>query len=1281
MSQINKYSVQRLSGEIGAELDTRDTLLIESYSLGNVPFILDKYQLDAAFYTPDGIYLESETDLKTYSVLGSNQRESATEISVDPVQDCLNKGYLGDVQVEYRVSNNLFSPEHSQDSRAVLFIREISLDRTEIRATSTTLSENELQTYAQDLYRRLNGGVYFTGTDLHFVDDEVDSWCINVMTEVLDGNLVVAFKLYEPLPDNVEVKSRFTVVEQIGDPVRFEVIREVEVVEDEDLSPRLKGPNFGVEVKDGDLGVVTDYLNYQELFSYPDVNRKSDLYSIYKEQGAELSIDHSNYGNFVHFSSAAERLENFRYKLGLLKTYERNLGLVQDRERYEKLIQGIIDNFDHYERYLYFERTKTSWPKESDTRPYVNLDPESTGAREWFEQQLEVAQDYDENNPDILINTIPQTIRQDTRNEPYLVFVHMIGQHFDEEWLYAKAVSDRFNADNRLNFGLSKDLVREALKSFGIEVETTNQNLEQIFSLFVPGKAPSTGSESSVTHFELISDSGELTYDGLFADSIQTESLDGVTASWGPNDPEVTADAGSAFTATKGTDGYQPVFVDDYRKEIYKRIYHNIPLLLKTKGTSRGLRALISCFGIPESILQISVAGSANLDQAGAFFGPTYKTTSSLDRVKVDNTGSQADLKFDQEAGQFVSGTILTETRTVLDSKSKYQKGTHDVEIGFRVNGQFDQQVKNYLTSASASFDYDDIIGDPRNIGEDYGKAFSLLRNQILPELRDAQGNLQVRTPSAVLRLVRYFDSALFRTLQAFVPARDNVSVGAIVDDNILHRNRYKGLESTAQDLEEVTGSIETVYIEGGSALGVLRGRKVSNPVQPTQSFCIRSTMGSRDSITLSRECPTVDYEVTQSTGGNYVTASVFDDSPKFNGEFKGTTQEVTSGELNAGNVFKRGGSSLTTLPYLLDFRFLCLPRQPIEFDRDVTGTLVGRLGSARMFGLDGDVYYEGMTLSSGVSRNVKSFVFTPNNSFTLSQFTEIQDGFAGWYTQDIVEGCNYRSEQNPYEFNPAGLPRLVASAPSVSINPDVLYTRDERIVRGRKVSPEVTYGLFFEGALLPPPGLETTKCTWYVTDSKGLKILSGRDITKFRDSQKKYRTGVGLKYLFVKCQDWDSMNQFRRGIHCVCVLDLDTGKMVALDEVVGGIPVWKYLVPTLDMTVSVEPEKLPTPLTDRTDPLYTFTRWVYETNRVDYRPKSAMYTLDTKSGGKPVVLGAAFGTKIMQAGDPYEMVTVMASVIGDLDVPKQFHTWYDGFPGKAVALVPEFWQQIGVLN
>lgn len=1189
MSQINRYIVEQVGAVQDQELNSKDRVLITSYSLGNVPFLLDKYELKADFYTLDGTYIETISDLKTYKVLGVNQGSSATEISVDPVQDSLDNGYLGDIQVEYKVTNNIFSPTLAKDSEAVLFVREISTDRTEIRTTSTTLSEVDIQNYAQQLYQKLNEQAYFKGVDLNFFDDHEIGWCLNVMTEVLDGDLVVAFKLYDPLPDQVTVKSRFTVEEQIGKATRYQVTRTVEIVEDEVSVNQLKGPNFDIVTAENPASTVTGYLNYNELFSYPDLQSRSELYSIFNQQGIELSVDHSDLANFIHFSSAVERLENFRYKLTLIKEYQSKADQAQDEgtvQRYQNLIQGIIDNFDHYDRYLYYNNEPTCWPKKNNNKPYVNLDPESEEAQEWFKVALVRARNYDENNPDILINTIPEAIRQDSRNEPYLVFIHMIGQHFDEEWLYAKALSERYNGDNRLNFGISKDLVREALRSFGVEMLTTNQNLESLFELCVPGKPYNVGSELSVTTFKRAT----IDVDGHNQDLPVSQSIwNGELASWSLSDPNqtidgylafwntpavLTADAGRAVTEELLEEEAveQPIYIEDYRKEIYKRIYHNIPLLLKTKGTNRGLRALVACFGIPSDILDISVQGSANSDNNQAFFGPETETTSSAGRIRLDNTGSRASQMFKLEGsvGSFISGTTLAEDRELLQRKTHYSRGYQEAEIGFRLNKQFDEYVKSHVSN---SFDYDDIVGDPRNIGENYGTAFNNILYNIEQDLSGSYGipvsstglkQGYFRSPAAILRLVRYFDSALFRTLQSFVSARDNVVAGAIVDDNLLHRNRYVGVKATINPgsefvgkwaktgsaepkwTEDITGSIETVFIDGGEAgcLKVLKGRRINtanpNPLGQ-QTFYLKAVSPSaqRTFVTVSHEYPSVNYMTTQPVGSEYITETIFDDSPRFTGELEGTVKEVTDGELTADNIFRKGGSSTKELTYILDLRYLCLPRRPISCTLQAVGATVGYVCNATGVENVELINYSIGSLSPVTIWAGSEIVLCEDEPASILARAINGYMFTGWYVGEIEEATNYIydkygegiSQDNVTEY--LGTYTTELNLTSTQVNQ--IIARNRRVITARHIPTNLVYRFMV--------GNMEDWSTFRIFDIKDNNIPvildSSSSLYPFISNLGQYSKGETLHYLYIK----DNNSQ---DVDTPMVFDIQTGELTA---------------------------------------------------------------------------------------------------------------------------------------
>jgi hypothetical protein len=152
----------------------------------------------------------------------------------------------------------------------------------------------------------------------------------------------------------------------------------------------------------------------------------------------------------------------------------------------------------------------------------------------------------------------------------------MIGQFFDNIWTYYKDVTNLYQADNRLDYGISKDLVSQALQSFGVNIYQNNFSTEDLYSAFLGY----LGNPNTTSTLPVASSSG-LEY-------IKTVISASNSASIEP--------------------------LDDVNKEVYKRLYHNLPYLAKTKGTIPGLRALINCFGIPDTVLRISEFGGRDKD-------------------------------------------------------------------------------------------------------------------------------------------------------------------------------------------------------------------------------------------------------------------------------------------------------------------------------------------------------------------------------------------------------------------------------------------------------------------------------------------------------------------------------------------------------------------------------------------------------------------------------------------------------------------------------------------
>ena len=656
------YTVNQDSPEniIGFEqYSQQDRSLVDSFQI-NSTFNPNRDYSELHILSLSDELLESTYDYRGYKQSPAAQsagQEGTSAITIDPIEDSKTYGYgEGGVKLLYHFLTDLYS----QDSSKINFyIQDISADRTEVSLSTLILSSEEVLTLTSTIKTKLQNQPYFEGFRLNFQENDLFI-AINIDTLDSPTGTIVVVKLYEPLPDTYEIKSTLNIVEIVSDSVAYEV--ETEIITPEITAPTLRSANFNIDIVDDSI-IPTNYYNYDELLSYPVNNSNSQIYSTVNEKSIDISIDHSDFSNFVHFSSAQERLLNFKYKLDLITTYSASLaerstatvglqGISGSNKYYEGLITGIVSNFDHYERFLYYESGSNSWPKVNNTKPYINqqsyipgtLTPNSVVST-WYSNKITNAISYDNTNYNSLAYSIPTYLRDDANNENYLTFIYMVGQHFDNLWLYSKAVTDKYDADNRLDKGISKDLVAEALKNFGVKLYTSNKSIEDLFSTFI-GQAYQSGSED--INFYI---TGSLT---------------------GSNTP------------------IQPSSVDNYQKEVYKRIYHNLPLLLKSKGTERGLRALINCFGIPSDIFDIKLYGGRNINER-PFYGDYIYSTSSLDKVRLDNTGS------------IVTGSALSQYTSIVKREYKYTDDLHSIELGFSPTDNVDKYITRTVTTTPLS--------------------------------------------------------------------------------------------------------------------------------------------------------------------------------------------------------------------------------------------------------------------------------------------------------------------------------------------------------------------------------------------------------------------------------------------------------------------------------------------------------------------------------------------------------------------------------------------------
>jgi hypothetical protein len=497
-----------------------------------------------------------------YTVLNTKTNNTdVKEIQLDPANDLQSNLLTTGI---YNVNYNFLRP--TLNSNLSFYLQEISQDRTELRINSNTTNDSQKLELYNTLNDLINNSELFKGIYLNFDDDNL----LLIVNVGFDNNTIL-LKLYQPLPLNYSLKQTLSIFEKVSEPLAYQV----EWLEEEiqfDNRIFLKGPNFNLNSKNQNNN-SSEYKSINTIYTSSLKSLTSQLGSILNEQRAELNTDYSDYNNFVFFSSAQQRLSNFYYKASLIENYNNQLSVLNTLTTtpevsssisfYENQINDLITNFDGYDYFLYFNSGSSSWPKSNSTPPYTLFSTGSSQVIAWFSQQSESASLFDEENENYIYNIFPTYITEDTENNQFRLFTEMSAQMFDDIWLYTQAIKNRQDGDNSLEGGISKDLVADALRSYGLTL-----------------------------------------YQSSFTDSDLFTSLLGIDQEGNTLPP-----TGSELITNYVTSSAETTPFDDAQKLIYKRLYHNLPFLLKKKGTVAGLRILLSCFGIPDTLIRISEFG------------------------------------------------------------------------------------------------------------------------------------------------------------------------------------------------------------------------------------------------------------------------------------------------------------------------------------------------------------------------------------------------------------------------------------------------------------------------------------------------------------------------------------------------------------------------------------------------------------------------------------------------------------------------------------------------
>ena len=519
-----------------------------------------------------------------------------------------------------RLYANRIWKEHENLKQVQFYIKSISPNKDEmvlgvhdIAQTSRAWGEsNDFQgAVTRTLSVGQDGGLSTQRPVLSLEDGSV----VNVIAHKLkDDNTAwrsveLAVKTSEPIPKQLKPGSLLKIEIAVIEPREFNfIIPQPAYVEDLNI---MALPDFTINSATAQGPLSSKYETWTSLLGDDDDVKNKLLnatFSSSKATSAELGIDYRKYENFVHFSSAKERLDNFKYKIQLIEYYDSQSAVLSasasptaqvNRTQFVTKKNDIVSKFDGYEDYLYTESSSyesgsygifnaSTWPKTNTSIPYTLAHSTSSAVTEWYATQSATALDHDIDNAYNLEKTIPAHIRLDLENANYLMFVNMIGQNFDHVYNYIDHMDMIHDRQNELHLGLSKDLVWDVLKSLGWH-GINGYNFEDLW-------AYKLGTDASGSY-------------------------------------QTTEASSSQIYVSTGS-----IPTEDITKEVWSRTLNNLPYLLSTKGTERSVRALVNTYGLPPTVLRIKE------------YGGTPKEMSTNQYIKYENSGYS--LNFD--GSQFV---------------------------------------------------------------------------------------------------------------------------------------------------------------------------------------------------------------------------------------------------------------------------------------------------------------------------------------------------------------------------------------------------------------------------------------------------------------------------------------------------------------------------------------------------------------------------------------------------------------------------------------------------
>ena len=370
-------------------------------------------------------------------------------------------------------------------------------------------------------------------------------------------------------------------------------------------------PNFSIPIPDASLTNTNLSYTANDLQLDSGLERQITI----SQNINELSVDYTDFNNFVLFSSAEMRLKIFKNKIINLCGLSASLETLNSRASNFLIASGsiypyydteyasiqeqtdkIINTFDGYESYLY---NNGQYAYQNGT--FINAI--------YVSEQDAAATAYDKDNRDSLINTCPEHLLTNSDNDDYIIFISMVGHFFDNIYIYISNMPSEKKIGNNSTSEFTRRVVDYMLETFGWKLD---DSLEQT---------------------DLLNN---------YLNNDQLGGLNGMSA-------------------------------EERLKTIRNRLLQNLPSIYKSKGTDEAVQLILSCYGIPSTLLSVREYGGVDYDDPQASY-------THYERVYMRQWDTSS--KYDTYELQIPSGSHTYLFKMSIDDSTPYMYGKEQFLFG-----------------------------------------------------------------------------------------------------------------------------------------------------------------------------------------------------------------------------------------------------------------------------------------------------------------------------------------------------------------------------------------------------------------------------------------------------------------------------------------------------------------------------------------------------------------------------------------------------------------------